>query len=164
MLQIADKIVFDRQIALIHVHDERQTVHILNRRPGRGEGDAPIVAVRQTANIFQRLARCNVGANVIKLSDRNPIHRRRGIHRLHRQDAYVRADHADHDLGIYFLQVRGKFRVVCKGRRARVQHRQFVVLCQGSHLLDRQAIRGSIDKLATGDHGRGLRQPGRIPK
>ena len=76
----------------------------------------------------------------------------------------MRANHADHDLGIDFLQVRGKLRIVRKRWRACVQHRQFVVLCERRHLLDRQVVRRSIDELAAGDHGSGLRQPRGIPE
>ena len=75
-------------------------------------------------------------AGVIELAHSNPVHGRRAVHRLHRQHADVGADHADFDLGIFFLQARGKLGVIGERRRAGVQHRQFVILGQRSHLLD----------------------------
>ena len=143
MLQIADEIVFDRQVALVDVHDERKIVHVLNRGPGRRERDASVVPVGNPADVFERLARGNVRADVVKFPDRNPVHGRRGIHGLQRQNANVRAHHADHDFRIHFLEVRGKLRIVRKRWRARVQHGQFVVLRQRSHLIHRKPIRAA---------------------
>ena len=58
---------------------------------------------------------------------RHPIHRRRAVQRLHGQHADVRADHADFDLGVFFLQASGEARVIGKGGRAGVQHGQFIL-------------------------------------
>ena len=45
MLQVADEIVLDGQVALVDVHHIRQRVHVFDRGPRRGEADLAVVAI-----------------------------------------------------------------------------------------------------------------------
>src|SRR5579883_1420236 len=84
MLEIADEVVFDGEIALIDLDNRRQSVHIFDGRPRASNTNLAVVTIGDALNLSEWFAGSNFGAGVVELAERDPIHRRRAIQRLQR--------------------------------------------------------------------------------
>ena len=72
--EVADEVVLDRQVPLVHVDHEGQSVHVLDRRPGRCEPDPLPVPIGDALHVGERPSLRDLGARVVELPHAHPVH------------------------------------------------------------------------------------------
>jgi hypothetical protein len=164
MLEIADEVVADRQIALVDRRDERQIVHVLDHGPRRVVDDGSGMTMREALDDGQRQPVGDLFAGVVEFFPTDKIHGGRGIQRSFRIHHGLRSHHADQHRRPLGLQHLGKFRIGRKRRSAGMQDHEFVVARDGEALLHRQFVGGRVEHPRVRHQRRGLRQPGRVPE
>ena len=164
VLQVADEIVFDDQIALVHVDHRRQRIHVFDNRAVGVAHIAFAVAPGDAAHFGQRFAFGNFHADVIEFTVGDEVDGLGSADGGVRIDRHMRADHTDEELGIFFLQRLGNLAVVLERRRAGVKHGKLEVAGHRHHFFHGLAVGGGINQFAVRDHRGRLRQPRGIPE
>ena len=165
VLEIADEVFFDLEIALVDRRHERQRVHVL-------EDGALLVVLDDAVPVTERQA--VDGAPVPALRhfldgevEFVPAHEvDRGVVsetfvRLYR---HLGADEAGLEARIGFLEGLEDLDVVRKRGRRGVQHGEIVFADAGENVAHAHAVRGRVDQLGIRHHGGHLGEPCRIPE
>ena len=98
VLEIADEILVDVEVALVDRRDERQVVHVGQRRSRlRLLNDAVLVAIAEAGDVGERLAFGDLAHREIVVLRRDEIDRVRLLQALARRDRDIGADKADLD-------------------------------------------------------------------
>src|SRR6267143_985622 len=100
---------------------------------------------------------------MIELSTRHEIDVLAGRQRLVRLDVSVRPDERNLHAWVGFFDFADEFDVALKTNGRSEQNEKFVVLADLHRLLPIYFVRGGVQKAASGNHSRGIRQPNRIP-
>ncbi len=165
VLQVADEVVVDLQVALVDRRHEGQLVHVLDHRA------LPVVferavrqAVGQAQDVLERLARGHVLAGVVELLAADEVDGLARAQRAARIDRGLGADHADHHIRLALLQFLGELGVGGERGRAGVDDDQFIVSGDIQRLLHGQAVGRCVEHPAARHQRGGLRQPGRVPE
>ena len=164
MLEIADEVVLDLEIALVHRRDERQLVHVGQRRPRRGFLDvAIIVAVAEAGDLGEVLALCDVADREIVVLGGDEIDRLGLLDAPLRIDGDVGANQSDLELRVDVLERARRRDVGGEGRRRRMHDDEVEVFRLRHDLVERDAVRRRVDQFGIRHHGGKLGEPGRIP-
>ncbi len=165
MLQVADEVVLDGQVALIDRGDERQIVHALEHRPVRVVGDgAAGVAVAQTRDRRPGPVLGHFLDGEVEFVAGDEVHHRAFDQAEVRLDRDLGPDQPGLEAGVLGLQRLDHLHVRLERRGGGVEHHQIVVLGDLDHLGQTLAMRRRVDQPAALDHGGGLGQPGGIPE
>ena len=164
VLEIADEIILDLQVALVDRRDEGQPVHVFQHGPLFVHLDrAVFVAIDQAGDGFPVAAFRDVADGEVVVLAGDEIDGFRFFQRGARIDRDIGADQADLDAGLGRLQPGRGLRVGGEGRRRGMQHREIVMRGLGDRLVGADAVRGGVDQLGIRHHGGELGEPGRIP-
>ena len=165
MLQVADEVALDVEIAPVDVDDPRQAVHVLERRPLRRPPQlSGRVAVAQAGHLGQRPALGDLLDREVELGAAHEVERGRGGQGRLARHRDVGADETQPQAWVLALQRLGHLHVVREGRRARVQHREVVVARERHHVGEREIGGRRVDQARAGDERGRLGQPRRIPE
>jgi len=165
MLQIADEVILDPEIALIDFGDEGQLIHVLEDRALAIVTDgAARVAIAEAVDAVPGAAVGNLLDGEIEFVAADEVERARRFEAFPRLDRDLGADEADLELRVRVLHRLRDLHVVGKGRRRGVHHHELVFLRQRQHIAEAQPGRGRVDKAAALDQRRRLRKPGRKPE
>src|SRR5262249_59351657 len=75
--EVADEVLLDHQIALIDVHDERQRVHVLERRPLRRALEVAVGSIAEPGHFRERTSLRDLLDREVELAPRHQLPRRR---------------------------------------------------------------------------------------
>ncbi len=164
MLEVADRVVLDREVARVHVHHARQRVEVRDQRALRVVNDRAIAPERQAVDLRERPALRHVAAGEIELLAADEIDRLARAQRLLRQHRRMRADEPHAHIRVLRLERFRELRVAAQCRRARVQDHQLVVVRDPQDVVAREIVRRRIDQPRAFDQRGRLREPRRIPK
>jgi hypothetical protein len=165
VLQVADKVVLDLEVALVDGRNEGQPIHVLDHRARRVVNDAAVRRpIAQSHDFGVRPVLRDLDAGVVEFLAAAPIDGRRAGQGAGGIDSHFGADHADLDFRVLLFQKRRELRVRRERRRTRMNHNRFIIRSNGERLVDGQPIGGRIDEPASRHHRGRLRQPGRIPE
>ncbi len=165
MFEVADEVVLDLQVALVHRRHPRQLIHVGQQRPRGVVLDAPFAVLKaQAGDAVQRASLGHFLAGEVEFLARDEIDRGGGGERAGRVDCNLGSDHADQQVRILRLHQLRRVGVRRKRRRAGVHDHQLILSRQRHNVLQRQAVGGRIDELAVRDHRGRLREPGGIPE
>ena len=165
VLQIADEVVLDLQVALIDRRHPRQAVHVVQDRPVRVVDDRALgVAVGETVDRGPGLVLGHVQTREIELVAGDEVDHRRLLHRALRVDGDLGPDQADLQRRVLGFQRLGALHVGGEGGDRGVHHHQVEVVRLRQHLGEGGAVRRGVDQLAVLDQGRGLSEPGGVPE
>jgi len=165
MLEIADEIILDPEVALVDRRHERQRVHILQNRPRLVVNDASIgISIRQAGNPIPVAALGDLLDREIEFVARDEVDGSRRAQASRRIDGDLGADQAGLQAGVDGFQRLDGLDVGRKRRRRRMQHGEIEVECSRGDVGELQAMRGSIDQCAAFDQCGRLREPRRIPE
>ncbi len=147
MLQVADEVVLDLQIALVDGRHERQLVHVLDHRARQVVHDAAVgVAIGEALDVLRAAARRRLPCRCSRIPrgrrNRSPSWlsaSRRGSTIVLAPTRPIRID------GLRFLQQLGEARIGRKRRRAGVHDDEVVAARDREALLDRQLVGGRIE-------------------
>ncbi len=157
VVQVADEVIFDLQVALVDGCDERQLVHVFEDRARFVVLDRAVLgAVAHAQDPGKRLALGDFLAGEIEFLAAHEVDRFGRRERIVRIDRDLRADHAD--------QHRRLALVGGKRRRARVDDDEIVLLGNVERRLHRQPVSRRVEHPAIRHQRRGLREPRRIPE
>src|SRR5712691_8929194 len=162
--EVADDVVLDRQVALVDVHDERERVHVLERRPVRGVPDHAVVPVAHAEDAAQGVAPGHLLDREVELVARDEVDRGRGGERFLRTDGDVGADEPDAQTRVLRLERLRHPHVVREGRREGVEHGELIVAGERAHILQREPVGRRVDQPRVGDERGGLGEPRRVPE
>src|SRR6266852_2861475 len=165
VLQIADEIILDLEIAPVDLGHERQLVHILEHRPGPVVGDRPTaIAIAQPVDIGESAALGDLLDREVEFLAGDEINRARRGQAGFRLDRDLGADEADREPRVGILQGLGNLDIAGEGRGRGMQHRELVIAGERQHIGEAQPRRRGVDQLAAGDQRRRLGEPGRVPE
>ena len=164
MQQVADEVVLDLEVALVHVGDPRERVHVLDHLALLVVDDLAVgVAEGESVDGFNRAILGDFLAGEIELLAPDPVDGRRGFQCLGGQHRGVRADETDLRIRTLRLDGLGDLAVILQRGRAGVDDDVIVVLRDVEAFILADVVRRTIEELRAGDQGGGLREPGRIP-
>ena len=165
MLQIADEVILDPQIALVDFGDEGQPVHVLENRPVAVVGDGAVRATEaHTVDCVEWPALGDLLDREIKLFAGDKVDSGGRLQTVLGFDGDLGADHADLQPRVLVLQRLGDPDVRGEGRCRRVKHRQLVLAGDRQHVGELELCRRSVDQLAVRHECGRLGQPSRIPE
>src|SRR5437899_6464310 len=164
MQEVADEVLLDHQVALVDVHDERQRVHVLERRPLRRALEVSVRAIAEPRHLRERPSLGDFLDSEVELAARDELDRRRGSEGALALDGDVRPDEADPQPRVSLLERLGDADVVRKRRGARVEHGEVVVPPERHHVPEREPGRRRVDETAAGDERRRLGEPRGVPE
>ena len=148
MLEIADEVILDLQVALVDRRDEGQLVHVFEHGAGFVLlDDAVLVAIDEAGDRGKVAPFRDVAHREVVVLAGDEIDGGRFLERGARVDGDIGADHADLDAGLGLFQPSGIFDVGGEGRRRRMQHGEIVLRRFGHHLVAADAVRRGIDQL-----------------
>ena len=148
MLEIADEIILDFQVALVDRRDERQVVHVLDDGARRVVADRAIgVAIGQPGDGAEFPAFGDFPDGEIEFVAGDEIDRGRAFEARLRLDRDLGADEADFQVRIRRLERRGDADVGGKRRRRGVQHREIVRAGVAHDVGEAEPVRHGIDQL-----------------
>ncbi len=165
MLQIADEVILDPQIALVDFGDEGQAVHVLENSPVVVVGN-PAVRAAETYTV-DRIERSALGDFLdreIELLAGDKIDRRGGPQTVLRFDGDLSTDHADLQPRVLILQRLGDPNVRREGRGRGMKHRQLIPARDRQHVGELKLRRRRVDQSAIGHECCRLREPSRVPE
>jgi hypothetical protein len=165
VLQIADEIILDLEIALVDLGHEGQPVHVLQHRPRRiMDDDAVLVAIAEPVDIGESAALGDFLDREVEFLAGDEIDgARRGQAGL-RLDRDLGADEADLEPRVGVLERLGDLDIGREGGGRGVHDREIVIARQRQHVLEPLPRRRRIDQPAAGHQRRRLSQPGRVPE
>ena len=111
MLEVADGVVLDRQVARIHVHHARQRIEVRDDRALRVVRHLALAAKRQPVDLRERFPQRHVAAGEVELLAPHKIHRLAHRERFVREHRRVRAHEAHGRVGVLTLQRLGQLAV-----------------------------------------------------
>ena len=165
MLEIANVIVVDLEVALVHGRHERQRIHVFQDRSCLVVHDAARgVAVRQARDSLPIAPLGDFLDREIELVAGDEVdHLRRGK-APRRVDRDFRPDQPRFKVGVDRFHRLDRLDVGCKRWRRRVQNGKIEVARRGRDIGELQALRWRIDEFAALDQRCGLGKPRRIPE
>ena len=143
MEQVADEVLLDHEVALIHVHHEGQGVHVLEGRALGRPPEAIAVAVAEPAHRAERAALRDLLDGEVEVRPRHELDGRGRRQRRFPMHGHVRAHEADAQARVRRPHGFRHAEVAGEGRRARVEHGQFVVRREGHDVVDGQSRGGA---------------------
>ena len=165
VLEIADEVIFDLEVALIDIGYKRQVVHIGKDLAFLVVDDhAILVAVGNAVDGGEIHALGNILDGKVKFIARDEINRcalQQAFFRLHRD---LGANHADFDVRVGILDRLGDLHVGGKARRRGMDHAKIAVPGIGQHDVHADLGGRGIDQAAPGYERRRLGEPGREPE
>ncbi len=165
MLEIADEIILDPEIALVDFGDERQLIHVFKDRALAVMHDsAARVAIAQTVDPIPGAAFGDFLDREIELVAADEVDGGRGFETLARLDRDLGADESDPEAGVGVLHRLRDLHVIRKRRRRGVHHDEFMILRERQDIGESEAGRRGVDEAAPLDQRCRLCQPGRIPE
>src|SRR5438309_364744 len=126
MQQVADEVLLDHEVAVVDVHDERQRVHVLERRALRRALEVSVHTIAEPGHRRQRPPLRDLLDREVELVAGDELDRGRGAQRALALDGHVGADETDPQPRILALERLGDADVVGERRRAGVEHGQLV--------------------------------------
>jgi len=164
MLQVADEIFFDLQVALVDVRHPRQLVHVRDHLAlGVVLDLAVLVPVGKPGDAGKLAALGDFLAGVVKFLAADPVDGLGRFQGLGGQHHGVRADEADLGAGLLLLDGLGHLAIVLQRRRGGVDDDVVVILGDGQALRHTDVQRGAVQQARIGRERGGLRQPSGIP-
>ena len=165
MLQIADEVILDPQVALVDLGDEGQLVHVLEHRALPVVHDRAVgAAIAEPVDVGERAALGDFLDREVEFLAGDEVDRARPGEAGFRLDRDLGADQADLELRVGVLQRLGDLDVAAKDGVEVCITDQLVIAGQRQHVVEPQPRRRRVDQLAAGHQRRRLRQPGRIPE
>ena len=164
MLEVADEILFDLEVALVNVGDPRERVHVGNHLALGVVLNLPFAVLVGNALHGREVAAFgDFLAGEVELLARDPVNGPRGLERLGGQHHRVRADEANLGGGPLLLDGLGDLAVVLQRGRGGVDDDVVEVLRDGEALGHVNVVRRAVEEPAAGHERGGLREPGGIP-
>ncbi len=163
MEQVPDEILLDSQVALVHVHHPRESVHVRNQFPIAVVDDRVALAIGESADLGQGAVFGDFLARVIEFLTAHPVDGHRRLEGLGGQDGCVGADKSDLRLRAGGFDRLGHPAVVAQRGGRGVDDDVMVRAGLLKAFRDADPVRRTVQQPGL-RHQRGrLRQPGGVP-
>ena len=165
MQEIADKIIFDLEVALVDLADKGQPVHVFEDRAIAVVADR--AAGGAVAEAVDRVERAPVGDLLdreVEFFAGDKIESGRRLEAVLGLDRDLGADHADLEPRVGVLERLGDLDVGGEGRGRGVQDAELVIGGERRNVAEPEPRRRRVDEPAFGHQGRRLGEPSRIPE